>query len=204
MSQDLKLHIKLKAIDKLTRPLRGVIKTAEKMRSQMSATGGELKKLQQTQSTINTFKSLRMELNSSSQTLTDKREATRQLQHRLTATKNPTQKLRNAFLKARNAAAKAEQTYSNKRQKLASLQTQLKQSGVNTRQLATAENQLSANISKVNRRLQTQATRLDGIRKKTAAAAKMKTKKRIQNKLKLYANTRVVGAAGYTAVAVEL
>ncbi len=194
MNKDLKLHIMLKAVDKVTRPFRGMIQSAEKMRGQMAHTGSELKSLQKTQATISSFKSLQTALKLSAQSLTEKREAARRLHQQLTSTKNPTQKLRNAFLRAKEAANKAEQAHNNKRQSLVRLKATLKQTGIDTRNLSTEEQKLANNVHKVNERLKTQASRLDAIRKKTNAVSK--AREQYDKTLQRSSNLGVTGAAG--------
>ena len=62
MSKDLKLSIMLKAVDKVTRPLRGVIKTAEKLRGQMAQTSSELKEMEAVQRAIEGHRKLQQKL----------------------------------------------------------------------------------------------------------------------------------------------
>ncbi|MCY7297538.1 phage tail tape measure protein, partial [Alteromonas sp. a30] len=194
MSKELKLHIMLKAVDKVTRPFRGILQSAEKMRGKMASTGAELKSLHKTQATISSFKSLQTALRDSAQTLTQKREVARRLQQQLQETKRPTQALRNAFLKAKAAANKAEQAHINKRESLARLNTTLKQAGIDVRHLSAAEQTLASRVNKVNERLGTQATRLENIRKKTNAMTKARQQydKTVQHN----ANVGIAGAAG--------
>lgn len=194
MNKDLKLHIMLKAVDKVTRPFRGIIQSAEKMRGQMATTGAELKSLHKTQASISSFKSLQKELKHSAQALTQKRENARQLEQQLTSTQKPTQKLRNAFLKAKDAANKAEQAHRNKRESLARLSTTLKQTGIDVRHLSTEEQKLASNVNKVNDRLNTQANRLENIRKKTNAVTK--ARQQYDKATQRHANLGITGAAG--------
>jgi len=194
MNKELKLHIMLKAVDKVTRPFRGMIQSAEKMRGQMATTGAELTSLHKTQATVSSFKSLQKALKHSAQALTQKRETARQLEQQLNATKKPTQKLRQAFLTARNAANKAEQAHSNKRASLARLQATLKQTGIDVRRLSAAEHSLATHISDVNNRLSTQAKRLENIRKKTNAATK--ARQQYDKATQRNANLGITGAAG--------
>ena len=197
MSKDLKLSIMLKAVDKVTRPLRGVIKTAEKLRGQMAQTSSELKEMEAVQRAIEGHRKLQQKLGTTASKMDQLQKEVAEMGRAIAATNNPTKRQIQQFEQAQQQLDKLKTAHRQQKQALQESTTALKRKGVNTRNLSSAEKQLASNIAMVNQRLQTQAARLDAIRKKTNAAtqAKENTDKALQQP----ANTSFVSPVGNTS-----
>ena len=195
MAQDLKLQIMLKAVDKVTRPLRGIIQTAEKLRGQMVKTGSELKNLEGVQRTIDGHRKLQQRLGSTASKMDQVQQEVAAMGRAIAATDNPSKRQLTQFARAKQQLGKLKTAHRGHKLALSAASRTLQQANIDTRNLSNADKKLAANIATVNQRMTTQARKLGVIRKNTVAAAKAKAK--YDKAMQRQANLSFVGAAGF-------
>ena len=195
MAQDLKLQIMLKAVDKVTRPLRGVIQTAEKLRGQMAQTGSELKNLEGVQRAIEGHRRLQQKLGTTASKMDQVQKEVAEMGRAIAASDSPTQRQIQQFERAKQQLGKLKTAHRQQRQALQESAGALKKAGIDTRNLSNAEAELSRRINTVNSRMSEQAKKLDTIRRKQQALTKAREK--YDKTLQRQANLSFVGMAGY-------
>ena len=106
MAQDLKLQIMLKAVDKVTRPLRGVIQTAEKLRGQMAQTSSELKNMEGVQRSIEGHRRLQQKLGSTASKMDQVQKEVAEMGRAIAGTDSPTKRQIQQFERAKQQLGK--------------------------------------------------------------------------------------------------
>ena len=143
---DLKASLVISAIDRATKPLRGLT-------GSVSKTGAALKKLQSSQADISGLKKLRKNLGTTGQGLDDARKKTAALGRKLAATEKPTKKLRAEFDRARKTSDALKKTHIKQKTELGKLSGGMRKAGIDTRYLGRAQERLDRQVSALNRSL---------------------------------------------------
>ena len=195
MTQDLKLQIMLKAVDKVTRPLRGVIQTAEKLRGQMAQTGSELKNLEGVQRSIEGHRKLQQKLGNTASKMDQVQKEVAEMGRAIAATDSPTKRQIQQFERTKQQLGKLKTAHRQQKQVLQESTGALKKAGIDTRNLSNAETELARHIGAVNNRMGEQAKKLDVIRRRQQALAKARGQ--YDKTLQRQANLSVAGMAGY-------
>lgn len=167
MARNLKLEVLLAAVDRATTPLKKIREGSGGAAAAIKASRDELRKLQDTQKDLSSFKKLSQASGETATKITEARARVKELHQQLKNTKNPTNELRNSFLKARAATEKLEQAHVGQRRQLSSLRNALKEAGISTHtlsgeksKLADIEKRLATNIDTTNARLDAQKEKL--------------------------------------------
>lgn len=141
MAQELQFLMQLNAIYSDN----GQIQKAEK---EFAALTEKTKNLQQTAKNISAFTKQQQSLSQTAQKLNAAQYRVKQLATEMRNTQNPSAKLRKEFTQANLDAHKFQQALQQQRLKLGELQKSLTDAGVNTRDFATAQKDLTAQLEK--------------------------------------------------------
>lgn len=106
--------------------------------------GAELRQLGEASSALKTFERALVDANEASRALDQSSSALQRLERRLEAVQTPTRAQAGQLEKLRDAAQRAQATYTAKTETLAAARSRVQQLGVDTSNLATAENRLAA------------------------------------------------------------
>ncbi|MDG6327912.1 phage tail tape measure protein [Glaesserella parasuis] len=166
MSNSLKLQVLLSAVDKISTPLKSVATQANKMSEALLKTKANLKSLEQQQKLIDQFRQTKMAVFESNKAIQEAKNKAKALAQQLNATAQPTQKMQKAFEKARNAVKKLEIEQTKQNQKLRETRADLERSGINTRRLSQAQQELSHKMKLANQQITTQESKLVALNKR--------------------------------------
>ena len=143
---DLKVGIVVSAIDRITRPMRG-------MNASVNRTAASLRKLETQRAGVKGLVQLQKRLGSTAQKMHAARLRTAQLGRQLDRTANPTKKLRQQFDQARRTSDRLKLAHSEQKDQLRTLRSSLRGAGIDTRNLAAAQRGLDDRIAKLNRKI---------------------------------------------------
>ena len=143
---DLKVGIVVSAIDRITRPMRGMTVSAGR-------TAASLKKLATQRAGVKSLAGLQSRLGSTAQKMHAVKLRTAELGRQLAATANPSKKLRQQFESARKTSDALRRSHREQKQELGRLRTSLRDAGVDTRRLTREQGRLDDQIGRLNRRL---------------------------------------------------
>ncbi|MDG6470734.1 phage tail tape measure protein [Glaesserella parasuis] len=166
MSNSLKLQVLLSAVDKISTPLKSVATQANKMSEALLKTKANLKSLEQQQKLIDQFRQTKKAVFESNKEIQEAKNKAQALARQLNATAQPTQKMQKAFEKARNAVKKLEIEQTKQNQKLRETRADLERSGINTRRLSQAQQELSHKMKLANQQITDQESKLIALNKR--------------------------------------
>ena len=139
---NLNLSVIISAVDRITQPVRQVIRTTEGLTSSISSQSQELQKLGRLNKDIEHFKKLKTANRETSKTLAETQEKAARLGRELANTAKPSAKLRREFAQARKKVQRLEAQQTSQRENLARLRSTLNQTGVSTRNLGEEQRRL--------------------------------------------------------------
>lgn len=196
MSQALSLDVVLNAIDRASAPLRNINNASSRTAEQFKNARTQLKQLHRQQKDIRSFRALQKASKLVKTEFAQATERSNQLSRQLAQTSNPTRKLLRDFDRARAATQKLRQQHINHLQTLRSARNALQQTGVNTRNLASEQRQLTRDIEASDRALQGHQRQLDATRRRQERLNR--ARQRFQNTRGMAGN---MSGAGMTGVA---
>lgn len=201
MSKDLRLQVILSAVDKFTKPLRGVQTSNKKLAETLRRSRQELKELNLQAKQIEGFKRTKQSLDTANKAYQQASAKVTKLAQELSLAQNPTKSQIRAFEQAKSAAAKLKIEVGTLTSSLQRQRESLKNSGISTRQLSQAQIRLNSDIDSANLRLQQQEQQL----KRVANQEKRMSAVRNSYQRTMDVRNKMAGAgAGMTAAGVGI
>ncbi|OPW92302.1 phage tail tape measure protein [Citrobacter sp. A316] len=198
---NLRLQVILNAVDKLTRPFRSAQASSRELAAVLQTTRNSLKELNKQAGRIDEFRKTRSQLAITAKNLNAAREEAAKLATQFAATNRPTAAQAKLFSHAKTRVQELQQTYNGL---LGSVQRQrqaLKESGIDTKQLSSAQRELRKNADETRQALERQQKSLKRLGEQQA---KMNAA-REQYSRRLEVRDRIAGAgATTTAVGVAM
>ncbi|MCL7684827.1 phage tail tape measure protein, partial [Citrobacter youngae] len=194
---NLRLQVILNAVDKLTRPFRSAQASSRELAAVLQTTRNSLKELNKQAARIDEFRKTRSQLAITAKNLNAAREEAAKLATQFAATNRPTAAQAKLFSQAKTRVQELQQTYNGL---LGSVQRQrqaLKESGIDTKQLSSAQRELRKNADETRQALERQQKSLKRLGEQQA---KMNAA-REQYSRRLEVRDRIAGAGATTAAA---
>ncbi|EEU7646818.1 phage tail tape measure protein [Salmonella enterica] len=194
---NLRLQVILNAVDKLTRPFRSAQASSRELAAVLQTTRNSLKELNKQAARIDEFRKTRSQLAITAKNLNAAREEAAKLATQFTATNRPTAAQAKLFSQAKTRVHELQQTYNGL---LGSVQRQrqaLKESGIDTKQLSSAQRELRQNADETRLALERQQKSLKRLGEQQA---KMNAA-REQYSRRLEVRDRIAGAGATTTAA---
>lgn len=194
---NLRLQVILNAVDKLTRPFRSAQTSSKELATALQTTRNSLKELNKQAGRIDEFRKTRSQLAITATNLSAAREEAAKLATQFAATNRPTAAQAKLFSQAKNRVQELQQTYIGL---LGSVQRQrhaLKESGIDTKQLSSAQRELRKNADETRQALERQQKSLKRLGEQQA---KMNAA-REQYSRRLEVRDRIAGAGATTTAA---
>ena len=194
---NLRLQVILNAVDKLTRPFRSAQASSRELAAVLQTTRNSLKELNKQAGRIDEFRKTRSQLAITAKNLNAAREEAAKLATQFAATNRPTAAQAKLFSQAKNRVQELQQTYNGL---LGSVQRQrqaLKESGIDTKQLSSAQRELRKNADETRQALERQQKSLKRLGEQQA---KMNAA-REQYSRRLEVRDRIAGAGATTTAA---
>ncbi|UQI36748.1 phage tail tape measure protein [Citrobacter freundii] len=194
---NLRLQVILNAVDKLTRPFRSAQASSKELATVLQTTRNSLKELNKQAGRIDEFRKTRSQLAITATNLSTAREEAAKLATQFAATNRPTAAQAKLFSQAKNRVQELQQTYNGL---LGSVQRQrqaLKESGIDTKQLSSAQRELRKNADETRQALERQQKSLKRLGEQQA---KMNAA-REQYSRRLEVRDRIAGAGATTTAA---
>ncbi|EBI2658753.1 phage tail tape measure protein [Salmonella enterica] len=194
---NLRLQVILNAVDKLTRPFRSAQASSKELATVLQTTRNSLKELNKQAGRIDEFRKTRSQLAITATNLSAAREEAAKLATQFVATNRPTAAQAKLFSQAKNRVQELQQTYNGL---LGSVQRQrqaLKESGIDTKQLSSAQRELRKNADETRQALERQQKSLKRLGEQQA---KMNAA-REQYSRRLEVRDRIAGAGATTTAA---
>lgn len=201
MSKDLRLQVILSAVDKFTKPLRGVQTSNKKLAETLRRSRQELKELNLQAKQIEGFKRTKQSLDTTNKAYQQASAKVTKLAQELSLAQNPTQAQARTLKQAKSAAAKLKREVSTLSASLQRQRESLRNSGISTHQLSQAQIRLNSDINSANLRLQQQEQQL----KRVANQEKRMSAVRNSYQRTMDVRNKMAGAgAGMTAAGVGI
>lgn len=194
---NLRLQVILNAVDKLTRPFRSAQASSKELATALQTTRNSLKELNKQAGRIDEFRKTRSQLAITATNLSAAREEAAKLATQFAATNRPTAAQARLFSQAKKRVQELQQTYNGL---LGSVQRQrqaLKESGIDTKQLSSAQRELRKNADETRQALERQQKSLKRLGEQQA---KMNAA-REQYSRRLEVRDRIAGAGATTTAA---
>ncbi|MED5740556.1 phage tail tape measure protein [Enterobacter hormaechei] len=194
---NLRLQVILNAVDKLTRPFRSAQASSKELATVLQTTRNSLKELNKQAGRIDEFRKTRSQLAITATNLSAAREEAAKLATQFASTNRPTAAQAKLFSQAKNRVQELQQTYNGL---LGSVQRQrqaLKESGIDTKQLSSAQRELRKNADETRQALERQQKSLKRLGEQQA---KMNAA-REQYSRRLEVRDRIAGAGATTTAA---
>ncbi|UTD17924.1 phage tail tape measure protein [Citrobacter sp. SX206] len=194
---NLRLQVILNAVDKLTRPFRSAQASSRELAAVLQTTRNSLKELNKQAGRIDEFRKTRSQLAITAKNLNAAREEAAKLAIQFAATNRPTAAQAKLFSQAKTRVQELQQTYNGL---LGSVQRQrqaLKESGIDTKQLSSAQRELRKNADETRQALERQQKSLKRLGEQQAKMNAV----REQYSRRLEVRDRIAGAGATTAAA---
>ncbi|HCB1681810.1 phage tail tape measure protein [Citrobacter sp. RHBSTW-00986] len=194
---NLRLQVILNAVDKLTRPFRSAQASSRELAAVLQTTRNSLKELNKQAGRIDEFRKTRSQLAITAKNLNAAREEAAKLATQFAATNRPTAAQAKLFSQAKTRVQELQQTYNGL---LGSVQRQrqaLKESGIDTKQLSSAQRELRKNADETRQALERQQKSLKRLGEQQAKMNAV----REQYSRRLEVRDRIAGAGATTAAA---
>ncbi|EOH0527457.1 phage tail tape measure protein [Klebsiella aerogenes] len=194
---NLRLQVILNAVDKLTRPFRSAQASSKELATALQTTRNSLKELNKQAGRIDEFRKTRSQLAITAKNLSVAREEAAKLATQFAATNRPTAAQTKLFSQAKIRVQELQQTYNGL---LGSVQRQrqaLKDTGIDTKRLSSAQRELRQNADETRQALDRQQKSLKRLGEQQA---KMNAA-REQYSRRLEVRDRIAGAGATTTAA---
>lgn len=199
MEKKLKLQLILDAVDKITRPLRAANKEATAANEALRATRSRVKELEAAQRDIASYRGMTSQLDQTSGALQQAKIKANDLARAHAAAETPTKKMAAALARAEKDVLQLETAEGKHKLQLDQIRTKLDAAGLSTKNLATHESRLKAEISDANFQIALQTDRLN-----RAAQAQARLRAARQQYDKTQAMAGSMQGAGMSAVGAGL
>ncbi|MDN0081623.1 phage tail tape measure protein [Crenobacter sp. SG2305] len=172
-ARSLKLEVVLKAIDKITRPIKEASTSSVGLARTLKETRDQLKQLNSAQGQIDSFRKLSRDAAITGNQLKAAQDRVRHLSQELATVDKPTAAMTRQFQQATREASALKQRSQELSRNLQMARGRLEQAGISTRSLASHQQTLKQKIASTTASLQQQETRLARVnaqQKRLAAA----------------------------------
>lgn len=160
----LRLQVLFEGIDRLTRPMRGMMQGSGSLSRALKATRTELKGLEQQQRRLDVFNRTTRDLGENSAALERNQAKLRELRDQMAAAERPSKNLQNAYKAQLREVRQLERRNTTLTRAQADVRRELQAAGVPTGQLAAHQARLRTQLDRVNRQLTEQSGRLAKLR----------------------------------------
>lgn len=160
MNDKLSLLVRLDALDRLSKPLRGAGKESAALNAQLRLSRDRVKALEASQRDIAAFRGHEEQIVATRMKLEQQRKTVAELGAAYRAADSPTKTLTRNFTSAREALARLEREEEQHRSGLRETEARLKATGVATADLARHEQRLAAEIADTNFQIRMQKDQL--------------------------------------------
>ncbi len=160
MDKSLRVQILLGAVDRVTGPLKTVLKGTRGLSAGLKETQDRLRGLQAAQRDVGRFRELKTGLASTSAELEQARAKAAALAQQMNATANPTRRLTAEFRRSRDAVNALEQRHEAQARELQQVRARMNEAGAASRGLAAHERDLRDAVARTNAELQERRDRL--------------------------------------------
>ena len=141
-------------IDKFVAPAEKVASVSDKMTSRMEASQKRLQGLERQAGSVRNYQVLENRLSKTAQEMRQAQQRTAKLRAELRATAEPTTKLKNDFERARAASTRLSRKHKDQTNELGRLRTELRQAGLETRNLGDQQRRTAENIAQTTQRME--------------------------------------------------
>ncbi|SHF00103.1 phage tail tape measure protein, TP901 family, core region [Modicisalibacter ilicicola DSM 19980] len=160
MARDLKLQVILDAVDRVTGPLKNITRGSGKTAEALKASREELKRLNQQQRDISSFRKLKDATRENGEALAAAQEQLKRMREGLKRTDAPSQQFQENFLKAKRKVDGLTDKLGEQRRELGQVRGRLKEAGIGTKDLGSAETRMAEQIRGSNEHLDQQKQKL--------------------------------------------
>ncbi|WP_445115011.1 phage tail tape measure protein [Acinetobacter sp. WZC-1] len=162
MSQ-ISLKAMLELVDKATKPLKEIMGESDKTSRALKTQREELKKLNQAQSNIASYRRMNSALKTTRQEITAAQAAVTHLALEHARVQNPTRAMTKAFEQAKQTVKQLKQTEQDQMRQLSMLKQGLSQAGISTKSLSRDERELRTRVESATTALQKKKNMLDKV-----------------------------------------
>ncbi|EKH1581963.1 phage tail tape measure protein [Escherichia coli] len=194
---NLRLQVILNAVDKLTRPFRAAQASSKELAGAIQNTRNSLKELNKQAGRIDEFRKTRSQLAITANNLNAAREEAAKLATQFAATNRPTAAQAKLFSQAKTRVQELQQTYNGLLGAVQRQRQALKESGIDTRQLSSAQRELKKNAEETRQALEGQQKALKRLGEQQARM----NAAREQYSRQLEVRDRIAGAGATTTAA---
>ncbi|EOV6850688.1 phage tail tape measure protein [Escherichia coli] len=194
---NLRLQVILNAVDKLTRPFRAAQASSKELAGAIQNTRNSLKELNKQAGRIDEFRKTRSQLAITANNLNAAREEAAKLATQFAATNRPTAAQAKLFSQAKTRVQELQQTYNGLLVAVQRQRQALKESGIDTRQLSSAQRELKKNAEETRQALEGQQKALKRLGEQQARM----NAAREQYSRRLEVRDRIAGAGATTTAA---
>ncbi|HFV0940807.1 TPA: phage tail tape measure protein [Escherichia coli] len=194
---NLRLQVILNAVDKLTRPFRAAQASSKELAGAIQNTRNSLKELNKQAGRIDEFRKTRSQLAITANNLNAAREEAAKLATQFAATNRPTAAQAKLFSQAKTRVQELQQTYNGLLGAVQRQRQALKESGIDTRQLSSAQRELKKNAEETRQALEGQQKALKRLGEQQARM----NAAREQYSRRLEVRDRIAGAGATTTAA---
>lgn len=194
---NLRLQVILNAVDKLTRPFRAAQASSKELAGAIQNTRNSLKELNKQAGRIDEFRKTRSQLAITANNLNAAREEAAKLATQFAATNRPTAAQAKLFSQAKTRVQELQQTYNGLLGAVQRQRQALKESGIDTRQLSSAQRELKKNAEETRQALEGQQKVLKRLGEQQARM----NAAREQYSRRLEVRDRIAGAGATTTAA---
>ncbi|ENY3539045.1 contractile injection system protein, VgrG/Pvc8 family [Escherichia coli O11:H16,53] len=191
---NLRLQVILNAVDKLTRPFRAAQASSKELAGAIQNTRNSLKELNKQAGRIDEFRKTRSQLAITANNLNAAREEAAKLATQFAATNRPTAAQAKLFSQAKTRVQELQQTYNGLLGAVQRQRQALKESGIDTRQLSSAQRELKKNAEETRQALEGQQRALKRLGEQQARM----NAAREQYSRRLEVRDRIAGAGATT------
>ncbi|MWL87145.1 phage tail tape measure protein [Cupriavidus sp. SW-Y-13] len=172
-SRNLRLEVLLQAVDRVTRPFKAVIDSSSKLAKTVKATRDELKALERTQGSIDSFRKLSKEVTITDAQLRKADAHVKALGQQIDAAARPTAAMTRAFQKANIEADRLRKHSTGLQTSLTGVKDRLTAAGISTATLRRGQGNLTTQIQTTTAALARQEAQLKAVgeRQRRVAAA---------------------------------
>lgn len=160
MANQLKLQVLLAAVDKITRPLKSIQRAAGQTSQEMRDTQARIKELNKAAGQVESFRNMNRHLGVTGSELINAKKEAERLAKELGQIEKPTQAMIKRLDQARKVVSDLQHKKAGLTRRVQESRAAMKESGIDTRNLATHQRDLTHQLGEANRALEQQRERL--------------------------------------------
>lgn len=175
MAKNLRLEVLLKAVDKVTAPMKKMRESNQKVAQAVKASRDELKRLDKAQTDIRSFRELSQKAKETSRSLSENQQRIAALTKEMKAAETPTRAMINERNQLIRQSKKLTETQHTEQERLRTLRQSIRTTEGTTGTLSERNKQLSTQIKQVNQQLKKQQTQLARTAERQRQLAKIRS-----------------------------